>query len=40
VLGHAPTPDGVAQGIELPQDAAAGRTIGARAASRVLAKLR
>jgi Na+-translocating ferredoxin:NAD+ oxidoreductase RnfD subunit len=42
VLGRAPTPApaGVAQGIELPQDAAAGRAIGAAVAKRVLAKLR
>ncbi len=41
VLRRAPRADvGVAQGIELPQDAAAGRAIGAAVARRVLAKLR
>ena len=39
ILRHAGAPDGVAQGIELEQDAAAGRAIGAAVAKRVLAKL-
>jgi hypothetical protein len=38
--GRGPQPDGVAQGIELPQDVAAGRAVGRAAAKRVLAKLR
>jgi Na+-translocating ferredoxin:NAD+ oxidoreductase RnfD subunit len=40
ILGRAPAPDGVAHGIELPQDAAAGRAIATAVARRVLAKLR
>jgi hypothetical protein len=39
VLGHAVATDGVAQGIELPQDVAAGSAIGTAVARRVLAKL-